>query len=611
MFNEGAAFNGAQRHLRALAGWGGLLALGGVITLPGVMTGAGSRSVLPGVFGTVGAALALGGAVLLSAAMIAWSRVRVLNTAPEPYFDTLRQAAWPAGWPQTTLALGLGALGLANAALAVQATGAASLPTEQGNLVAGGVLMLVAFPLLVLERHYAALNSAELPEGPEIAWVLRLPIGACLAVAVSCLLEGAGYGFPRWLVRGGALFMGLAAIEIVLRVAAGLFLPPAPAGAPRHAVRSSLARLIRVTPPAAGSFGGEVERQFGIDLSRSWALVFLRRALLPSVTGLAVGAWLLTGVTALRLDERAVYERLGIPVSVLWPGLHWHLPWPFGTIRKIELGVIHELPLVLAEDSTLHPPAVQAEDLPPASADRLWNQVHPSEAAYLIASKFQERQGFQVVDIDLRLMYQIGRSDQAARDAVYRVADAPHLIRAVAGRILVGYFAVHTLDGVLGVDRDTFSSGLRSALQRDLDGLNSGLELVEVVVEGIHPPAAAAAAYQDVQAAVLRARELVSVQEAAAASSLGTARTSVVDKIARAQAAAAEALAEARAQQMLFAADRAVNHSHPSSFALERRLQKLGTGLAHTQLLVLDHRLEGDAAPTLDMRAPVGAASPP
>ena len=44
----------------------------------------------------------------------------------------------------------------------------------------------------------------------------------------------------------------------------------------------------------------------------------------------------------------------------------------------------------------------------PMSADRLWDETHPSEASYLIASEARGQQSFQIVNVDLRILYRIG-----------------------------------------------------------------------------------------------------------------------------------------------------------------------------------------------------------
>src|SRR5581483_8522915 len=134
-----------------------------------------------------------------------------------------------------------------------------------------------------------------------------------------------------------------------------------------------------------------VRRQFGIDLSRSWALAFVREAAFPIAVAMVVVAWATTGLTALGLNERAVYERLGEPVAVLGPGLHLHLPWPLGIMRRVELGTVHEIPVVFSAGgepaasargaaTAQSLPDAAAEDPPPPSADRLWDASHPSEA---------------------------------------------------------------------------------------------------------------------------------------------------------------------------------------------------------------------------------------
>ena len=144
---------------------------------------------------------------------------------------------------------------------------------------------------------------------------------------------------------------------------------------------STVAGLLRLQWPNIAAIGTAVTHQFGLDLSRSWALGFIRRALFPALAALAVFGWLLTGVSALGLGERAVYESLGKPVAVLHPGLHVHLPWPLGVLRPVEFGAVREIPIAFtAEDDTpaetadrpLPPPAdADIEGLPPGSADRL------------------------------------------------------------------------------------------------------------------------------------------------------------------------------------------------------------------------------------------------
>jgi regulator of protease activity HflC (stomatin/prohibitin superfamily) len=369
--------------------------------------------------------------------------------------------------------------------------------------------------------------------------------------------------------------------------------------------------------------GELIEQQLGISLSRSWALAFLRQAIPSAMLVLAVAAWLLTGMTPLQLNERAVYERFGVPVAILGPGLHVHLPWPAGTIRRVELGVLHKIPITQSAPVRSAPtqtisagsnraPQVGAEEPPPAAVDRLWDQSHASEATYLVASASGGRQSFQIVNVDLRLVYRVGLNDDAAGMAAYRIAEPEQLIRAAAGRILAHYFASRTLLGVLDENRERFATELRTELQHELDSLSSGLDVVAVIIEAIHPPPGAARAYHDVQAAEIRAWTAIADQRGGAARSAGQAEQTAIEERNSAAIKAAEGVARAQAQGRLFEGDRLAYQEGGSAFLLERRFDRLRRGLAHGQLIVIDHRLSGQDAPTLDLRnlAPSAAPTP-
>jgi hypothetical protein len=336
---------------------------------------------------------------------------------------------------------------------------AATLATAGSTIalqVLAGALVIAAFPLLVLERIFANMDATELPEAPQINRLLRVPLTACLVLAISAVLQSVGYAWAARIDQAVAILIGVVAIELILRGASYVFIPFAPLAQRRAVADSSLAGLLRFSLPNLQALNRAVQSQFGIDLSRSWALAFVQRSLLPLALGMAVLAWAVTGMTALGINQRAVYERFGVPVAVLGPGIHFHLPWPMGIIREVELGVIHDIPIAFAPTSGATPASqpsagvdqqqltAGAEELPPASADRLWDTSHPSEQSYLIASETRGEQSFQIVDADLRVVYRVGLTDAAALDAAYRIECAgeshPRVLRSAPGAV---FFAIH------------------------------------------------------------------------------------------------------------------------------------------------------------------------
>jgi len=468
------------------------------------------------------------------------------------------------------------------------------------RVIGGFVLVLGAFPVLVLERTFAGMAAWGL------AFLLRVPLAALLGVGVSELLQAAGFAWPGWIEQAVGALVLLVAVELLLRSLATAFQPPAPIEDLQPIARSLLARAIRPTRPTLLGLNAALEQQVGIDLRRSWALSFAARAAVPVAFGIAILAWGVTGLTALRLDQRAVYERLGVPVAVLGSGLHLHLPWPFGILRPVELGVLHDVPVSFdAASRSASTPVVGAEAMPPPSEDRLWDGTHPAETTYLIASEETGRQGFQIVDLDLRLIWRLGLSDQAALEAVANDADPDRLVRSVAAQVLVQNFAHLRLTDLLTADRDSLAATLRQQMQQKLGALRSGIDLVGVVIEAIHPPPAAASAYHAVQAAGIRAEIAVADQTGQAADSRSLAQQTVAYELDAADGQAATTLGHARGDAALFAGDEQAYGESRQAFLLERWFSDVTRALGGTELLIVDHRLAHGPAPTIDLRPPM------
>ncbi|MES2825273.1 MAG: SPFH domain-containing protein [Pseudomonadota bacterium] len=475
-------------------------------------------------------------------------------------------------------------------------------------------LVLLAFSALVLERYYAAANrSSELPESPHITYQLRVSITLSLLLCVAVLLANKTRQWPLVALVWVGLIPAAIAVELLMRAALSLFLPP-PQGEPELLAESFLAALWRWPIKPFTHLQDELKHRFGIDLRQSWAFAYIRRAFLPVMATLLGVAWVLTGVTEIAIAERGIYERFGAPIAVWQPGLHLGLPWPLGKVQLIENGVVHELSAAVSDkDSTdQNQKLTTAEAPPPASANRLWDASHRAEKSQIIASQVRtlngDRQSFHIVNMDVRFMYRIGMSDSAALKARYLSADTPALIRSTANRILVRYFASRTLEGVLGETRTQIARDIGVQLQADLDGLNSGVEIMTTVLEAIHPPAAAANAYHAVQAAQITAQAIIARERGSAAQQIHLAHLRADMTRNQANAAARETLASADVAKRRFIAERDAYQQGGKAFLLEQYFAQLTQGLANSRLVLVDHRLPAASA-TIDLRNFSGAQS--
>ncbi len=574
------------------------------------------------------AALLIALAGLAAAWTLAWARLRAAEP-PRPGPAGRRWLGWlrpgargdaqlvgrVARLPQALIVVPLvGLAGLCAGSLGPLAptlSGGSATPPADLCFALGGAAIVLAFPLLIGERSVAALPAALLPESQALRALLLLPVLVWPALGALEIATGLGAPFTDRLGRWLALLLVLVAAELAARALLRLFLPPPPAEAARAAVDSVLAHLLSAGARGRGTLADPIRTHLGIDFARSWALAYVGRAL-PAVTLLLLAfCWGLSGVVLVGLDRRAVYERLGAPVAVLRPGAHLILPWPLGKLRWLDNGTLHEVQLGSAEEA---PVAVtergSAEALPPSSADRLWETAHPAEVMLLIASERAGQQGFQAVSLDMRILWRAGMSDDDAFRLAYRAADPQALVRGAAGRATARFFAAKTLDDVLGENRATMASGLHAALQQRLDALASGVEVVAVVIEAIHPPAGAADAYHAVQAAEIAANASISAERGRAEGALAVSRQSANAVVDGQQAAAAEQTGAARADLIRFAADRAAAEAGGAAFQLERYFAALTASLARVPLTILDHRVEAVDAPVLDIRPPAFAPAP-
>lgn len=598
--------------------------------------GAGISGLILALFADLFAANTLWAAVLVNAAVALLLLTAALQSAHgvaqwralalkgvEPQVAPYIQALEDTGWYERLLArisnlgssmlaqIGAPTLWLAGwavlALICLEAVWDLSLPgndlSRMGS-VAGSTAVLLAFGLLVLERQFSA-EQAEWPEAAQLAQMTRVAIAVVLIGAVCLFFSGVERPWTARLAVLSGLLPGLVAIELLIRAALSLFNPRNPRVEPRLAASSFMAGLLRWPPQPLQALQHELHNRFGIDLRQIWAFTYMRRAFLPILASVMALGWALSGVHEIPMQGRGIYERFGKPIEVLGPGLHVGLPWPFGRVLAVENGVVHELATSVADasDVTSAPVSDSAEGPAPASTNRLWDASHINEKSQVIASSAGDKQGFQIVNMDVRLVYRIGLSDEAAMAATYNSADVPMLIRSTASRVLVHDFASRTLDELLGEQRSDLARDIGNAIQADLRRLDSGVEILATVVEAIHPPAGAANAYHAVQAAQIGAQALIARERGAASSTSNVAQLNVTQTHDKATASAREVMAGAQAAQLRFSAEQQGYARAGQAFLLEQYLTQLSQGLAHSKMLVLDHRLGGaNNAPTIDLR---------
>ncbi len=478
---------------------------------------------------------------------------------------------------------------------------------ETGNagLIAGSVFILCAFAVLVLERHWTLKNPLEWPEAAKLAPLMRMMIGVFLLTALALMFARGDRVWPAHLLVLTGGLPALVALELFLRALMAVFSPPREDKEPEFIAASLLAAQISWPPRPLQFVQNELHQHFGIDLRQIWAFQFIRRALLPLGAILLLTGWLLTGISEVPLTQRGIYESFGKPVAVRQPGLHIGLPWPFGRTLMVDNGEVHELTTGSEEPVTPAPAEVAdtAEGPAPESANRLWDSNHSSDKSQIIASASNDRQSFQIMDMDVRFVYRVAMNDNAAMASLYHTENMPVLIRSIANQVLVHDFSSRTLDSLLGSEQTRLAAEIGRNVQAQLDHLNSGVELLATVIESIHPPAGAADAYHSVQAAQILAQSAIAGEKGQAAQQLNAAQQFARLALDTAAAQSHESRDQAQVMALRSDAENQAWQTGGQSFLTERYFSQLILAMQqHPKVLIVDHRIGGETPPVLDLR---------
>jgi regulator of protease activity HflC (stomatin/prohibitin superfamily) len=561
----------------------------------------------PGAAGVITGSLLLAALGLIASLSMELGRTRHFVAGSNP--SSLTSVRPTSLWLQTILALLLAALAACAIIIDWPWRLPATVPSQiSANFPVASALLLLATPWLLAERYIATLTPQRLPEADDLRALLFLPVFCLCTEAVLQVADAFGFGNLHWLRVVLSIVLLLVSSEIALRAIALRFLPPSDSATARAPIRSLFATTLRGRSLSPGAVASVVRSQFGMDFSRSWALRFMRAAALPVVLLMLVFCWFLTGVTRIDLNQRGSYERFGVAVSMLPPGLHLVLPWPFGVVRHLELGVIHSA-LISFDDAGTATDGVDrstAEGTAPASANRLWDSEQPSDVSYVIAGSEQNRQSLQTVSVSARVLFRIGIGDDAGRAALYREADPEALVHSLTSRMLAQFFAAQTLPGLMGENQAVIAGEVRTRLQQALDQLGSGVNIVAVVIEAIHPPSGAASAYRNVQAAEIEATTSIATERGRAQTTESVARLNAHNATDDAAAAAAETISAARVDLTGITADHRPYRLASQPFLLERYFSDLKAALGNVPLEIIDHRLSDASLPTIDLR-PLGA----
>ncbi|MEZ5978128.1 MAG: SPFH domain-containing protein [Planctomycetota bacterium] len=310
---------------------------------------------------------------------------------------------------------------------------------------------------------------------------------------------------------------------------------------------------------------------FGIDLRGTYALDYMRRALLPIAAALVAIVWLSTSLRAVPEWSVGVLERFGkrpTDGGLLEPGLHVLLPWPFDRVREVEVARVQSTPV--------------GYERAIAGASLLWTKAHAEREYRLVLGD-----GDELLSINGVLHWR--PSDPLA--FVYGTADPVAALRDVADGVLLeatrGLRLGDVLEGDVAALTDRFERRIREEVERR--GL--GIEIVDFAVLGLHPPLDVAADYQSVVSAQIDRERFVVEAETDAESKKIAADADAHEQRTLAEIDAVNARSEGLAQvEATASVVRATTHNE-ATVRLVLQLQRLAEVLRGQPYYLFDSGL--------------------
>lgn len=307
-----------------------------------------------------------------------------------------------------------------------------------------------------------------------------------------------------------------------------------------------------------------LEENTGITMRSLWSMKFIKMLLPYTVVFGCLILWISTGLIQIESHQQGAVYRFGkLREKVLEPGIHLTLPWPMDQISVYDTDTVKKI--TVGYRST-------------EAGDNTWTGNHGnSEYKLLLGS------GDEVISINLRLEYRICDLGAYLRSS----ASPDKLLEAKAYELVIDHTISSDLETLLAVDRSAFAADFFEDLKASLAPYQTGLEIVSVVLESIHPPVEIASVYQGVVSAEIQAQRLLYEAQAKAAVTLADAQAAYDTTVSLATSEQYTQVAQAQSDVAEFMASVAADQSHTGAYRYYKYMNALKNAYGNVRLIIV------------------------
>jgi membrane protease subunit HflK len=196
-----------------------------------------------------------------------------------------------------------------------------------------------------------------------------------------------------------------------------------------------------------------------------------------------VGAvvWGLSGFFRVESEELGAILRFGAYVRDAQPGLRYHLPYPIETVRIAKALRINKTDIGMR----------MSEDLRRGTTSTTVRDV-PEESLMLTGDE-------NIVDVDFSVLWKI--KPNGLGQFLFNIQAAEGTVKAVAESAMREVVGRSEIQPILTGARQTTETAVHDLMQRTLDHYGAGVQIEQVQMQKVDPPAQVIDAFRDVQAA--------------------------------------------------------------------------------------------------------------
>ncbi|MDR2416982.1 MAG: FtsH protease activity modulator HflK [Holosporales bacterium] len=294
-----------------------------------------------------------------------------------------------------------------------------------------------------------------------------------------------------------------------------------------------------------------------------------KKILLLLVCGLGV-LWLASGFYQVEPDERGVVLRFGEWVRTTSPGLHYHLPAPIETVLTQRMTTVHRIDIGAK---------------PTISSDET-----PDEDLVLTGDS-------NIANISFSVLWRV--KDTGVEHFLFNTYSPEHIIRSAAESVMREIVGQTPITYTQTEGRGAINDKAQELLQQTLDEYNVGVEIVQVLLQNVEPPAAVIDAFRDVERAQADQQSEVNKAEAYDRDLRARTRGQVASILCAAEAHRATAIAKAKGATAAFCLVLAQYRKAPSITIERLRIDSQRDIYEQTRKVVVDFPVGASGTPSI------------